>query len=99
MGTEGCCFEIARPERSISCVILYFTPIFLHLTDLIRASQNFKLYSGLKPSILKKAVTFIGHDNGTAQTYSVRVPTEENAKELKEALEREVAFIKAKEAS
>lgn len=64
-----------------------------------KINLNFKLYSGLKPSILKKAVTFIGHDNGTAQTYSVRVPTEENAKELKEALEREVAFIKAKEAS
>ncbi|KAF5317298.1 hypothetical protein D9611_003923 [Ephemerocybe angulata] len=58
---------------------------------------NFSLYSGLKPSVAKKAVTFIGHDKGVAQTYSIRVPTEENAKDLKEALEREIAFVKAKE--
>ncbi|KAF6760310.1 hypothetical protein DFP72DRAFT_988530 [Ephemerocybe angulata] len=60
---------------------------------------NFSLYSGLKPSVAKKAVTFIGHDKGVAQTYSIRVPTEENAKDLKEALEREIAFVKAKEAT
>ncbi|KAJ3493510.1 hypothetical protein NMY22_g20200 [Coprinellus aureogranulatus] len=58
---------------------------------------NFALYPGLKPSLAKKAVTFIGHDNGVAQTYSVRVPNEEAAKDLKEALEREIAFVKAKE--
>ncbi|KAJ2925126.1 hypothetical protein H1R20_g11950, partial [Candolleomyces eurysporus] len=58
---------------------------------------NFKLYSGLKPSQTKKAVTFVGHDNGTAQTYSIRVGTEEQAKELKEAIDREIAAIKAKE--
>ncbi|KAJ2916741.1 hypothetical protein MD484_g3658, partial [Candolleomyces efflorescens] len=58
---------------------------------------NFKLYSGLKPSQTKKAVTFVGHDNGVAQTYSIRVGTEEQAKELKEAIDREIAAIKAKE--
>jgi len=52
----------------------------------------------MKPSQTKKAVTFIGHDNGVAQTYSVRVATEAQAKELKEALDKEVAAIKAKEA-
>jgi len=56
---------------------------------------NFVLYPGLKPSHAKKAVTFVGHDNGVAQTYSVRVGSEDQAKELKEVLEREIASVKA----
>ncbi|TEB38348.1 hypothetical protein FA13DRAFT_1761541 [Coprinellus micaceus] len=58
---------------------------------------NFALYSGLSPNQSKKTVTFIGHDNGVAQMYNARVPSEEAARELKEALEREVALLKAKD--
>ncbi|KAG2015691.1 ran/spi1 binding protein [Coprinopsis cinerea AmutBmut pab1-1] len=65
-----------------------------------KINLNFKLYSGLKPSQAKKAVTFVGHDtNGVAQTYTVRVATEEQAVELKAALEREIEFVKAKESA
>ncbi|KAH9485568.1 hypothetical protein JR316_0002478 [Psilocybe cubensis] len=59
--------------------------------------MNFNLYSGLKPTQTKNSVTFMGHDAGTSQTYSVRMPTETDAQELKGALEREIAFVKAKE--
>lgn len=58
--------------------------------------QNFNIYSGLKPSQTKKALTFVGHSNGASQTYSVRLQTEGQATELKEALDREIAFTKAK---
>ncbi|TFK26495.1 hypothetical protein FA15DRAFT_276827 [Coprinopsis marcescibilis] len=63
-----------------------------------KINLNFKIYSGLKPSQSKKTISFVGHDNGVAQTYSVRVGSEEQAKELKEALEREVEIVKSKEA-
>jgi len=60
---------------------------------------NFNLYAGLKPSLSKKTITFIGHDSeGDPQTYSVRLKTEEQAGELKNVLEREIAFVKAKSA-
>ncbi|KAF8236616.1 hypothetical protein L208DRAFT_1390760 [Tricholoma matsutake] len=55
---------------------------------------NFNLYSGLKPSQTKKAVTFVGHDDGVSQTYSVRLQSEEQAAKLKEALEKEIALVK-----
>lgn len=61
--------------------------------------QNFKIYSGLKPSLAKKTVTFVGHDNGVAQTYSVRVGSEVSASELKEAMDREIEFVKSKESA
>ncbi|PPR07701.1 hypothetical protein CVT26_003724 [Gymnopilus dilepis] len=61
---------------------------------------NFRLYAGLKltqdtdqPNTLK----FIGHEGGVSQPYSVKVKTKENAAELKSILEREIAFVKAKE--
>lgn len=57
---------------------------------------NFVLYAGLKPSLNQKSLTFVGHENGTAQTYNIRVKTEDQARELKEVLEREIAFVKAK---
>jgi len=61
--------------------------------------QNFKIYASLKPSIAKKALTFIGHDAGVSQTYCVRFADEAQAIDLKVALEREIEFVKAKEAS
>ncbi|KAK7035465.1 hypothetical protein VNI00_011758 [Paramarasmius palmivorus] len=57
---------------------------------------NFALYAGLKPNLSAKSLTFVGHEAGTAQTYNVRVKTEEQARELKEVLDREIAFVKAK---
>ena len=50
----------------------------------------------MKPSLAKKTVTFVGHDNGVAQTFSVRVGTEAAAAELKGALDREIEFVKSK---
>jgi nucleoporin NUP2 len=39
---------------------------------------------------------FVGHEGATSQTYNVRMKTEEQAAELKNALDREIAFVKAK---
>ncbi|PFH46730.1 hypothetical protein AMATHDRAFT_7469 [Amanita thiersii Skay4041] len=61
-----------------------------------KVNLNFLLYSGLKATQNKKMVTFVGHDNGTSQTYNVRLASEDQARELKEAIEREVAQIKPK---
>lgn len=57
---------------------------------------NFNLYSGLKPSQSQKVVSFVGHEAGVAQTYSARVKTEDQAIAFKEALDREIAFVRAK---
>jgi nucleoporin NUP2 len=65
----------------------------LILTDLF--CQNFNLYSGLKPSQTKKAITFVGHGDGVSQTYSVRLQSEEQAAKLKEALEKEIVLVKS----
>jgi len=48
---------------------------------------NFKLYSGFKVTQAKKTLTFVGHDNGVAQMYSVRLPEEDQTRQLKEAIE------------
>ncbi|KAF5389401.1 hypothetical protein D9757_004262 [Collybiopsis confluens] len=58
---------------------------------------NFNIYNGLKPTQNKKALMFVGHENGVSQTYNVRTKTEEQATELKNVLEREIAFVKAKQ--
>jgi nucleoporin NUP2 len=60
------------------------------------SSQNFNLYAGLAPSQAKKTLTFVGHDDGISQTYSVRLQSEEQAVKLKEALETQVALVNAK---
>jgi len=51
---------------------------------------NFKLYPGFKVTQAKKTLTFVGHDNGVAQTYTVRLPEEDQTRQLKEAIEGEV---------
>lgn len=64
----------------------------------LNCTQNFNIYNGLKPTLNKKAVMFVGHEGGgSSQTYNVRTKTEEQASELKNVLEREIAFVKAKE--
>jgi len=56
---------------------------------------NFNIYSGLNPSLGPKTVTFVGHDeNGISVTYRLRTPTEQHAMELKDAMSREIAFVK-----
>ncbi|KAK1236320.1 hypothetical protein PQX77_000436 [Marasmius sp. AFHP31] len=57
---------------------------------------NFNLYPGLAPSQTQKTLSFVGHEGGNAQAYMIRVKTEEQARELKEALDREIAFVKSK---
>ena len=71
----------------------------LNDTHIDQTSKNFKIYSGLKPTQTKAALSFVGHDNGISQTYSVRVATEDEAKQLKDIFDREIAFVKAKEES
>ncbi|KAF9051074.1 PH domain-like protein [Hymenopellis radicata] len=60
---------------------------------------NFNLYGNLKPILpTKKSISFIGHDeHGAAQSYLLRTKVEEQTTELKNALDREIAFVKAKE--
>ncbi|KAJ4468116.1 hypothetical protein J3R30DRAFT_1674957 [Lentinula aciculospora] len=58
---------------------------------------NFNLYTGLKPTVNKKTLMFIGHEGGASQTYNIRTKTEDQASELKKVLDREIAFVKAKQ--
>ncbi|KAA1476072.1 hypothetical protein DENSPDRAFT_842961 [Dentipellis sp. KUC8613] len=60
---------------------------------------NFRIYSGLKPTLGKKnAVTFIGHgEDGSAVTYTLRFSKPEDGADLKAALEREVELVKGSE--
>lgn len=79
---------------NIVCVSIIFQTLSI-LTNFFY--QNFTLYSGLKPSQMKKVVTFVGHDDGVSQTYSVRLQSEEQAAKLKEALEKEISLVKVAE--
>jgi nucleoporin NUP2 len=47
--------------------------------------------------LVKKALTFVGHDNGVSQTYCVRLSGEEQAQQLKEALDQEIESVAVKE--
>lgn len=51
----------------------------------------------MSPSQSKNTVSFVGHENGEKATYRLRLKTEADAKELKEALDREVALVKGKD--
>ncbi|KAJ7163553.1 hypothetical protein C8R43DRAFT_1062569 [Mycena crocata] len=69
---------------------------------LLRASHtgkitiNFALYSGLKVSQSKRSLTLVGHDaESEAQTYSLRFPDETQATEFNNALQKEIAQVKA----
>lgn len=80
----------------INIVRLYLPIVFSWTSTLIPCPQNFKIYAGLKPSRSKKSVTFIGHDDDISQPYTLRLQSEEQAVELTDALDREIAFVKAK---
>ncbi|KIK27700.1 hypothetical protein PISMIDRAFT_674604 [Pisolithus microcarpus 441] len=56
---------------------------------------NFRLFSGLKPSLAKTSISFVGHENGAPASYRIRVKTEEQAVSLKHAMDREIAVIQA----
>jgi len=58
-----------------------------------KITLNFKIYPGLSPSLSTKFVSFMGHEESVATSYKLRVKDEEQAKELKEALDREVAAV------
>lgn len=47
----------------------------------------------------KTIVSFIGHENGAQATYRIRTKTEEQANDLKSALNREIEFIRSKSPS
>ncbi|KAL0956330.1 hypothetical protein HGRIS_002482 [Hohenbuehelia grisea] len=57
---------------------------------------NFRLYNGLKPTLGKKSVTFVGHDDGAGVTYTVRTGNDDLARELRDILDREIEFVKSK---
>ncbi|KAF8635241.1 hypothetical protein AX17_004014 [Amanita inopinata Kibby_2008] len=59
-----------------------------------KISINFMFYAGFKVTLAKRSLTFVGHENGVSQTYSVRLPNEDQARLLKEAIEREVVLVK-----
>ncbi|KAG8213931.1 hypothetical protein J3R82DRAFT_10677 [Butyriboletus roseoflavus] len=58
---------------------------------------NFRIYGSLKPSLAKAFVSFIGYENSTPTSFRVRVKTEEQAEDLKRAMEREVAALQTAE--
>ncbi|KAI9569655.1 hypothetical protein HD554DRAFT_2171097 [Boletus coccyginus] len=58
---------------------------------------NFRMHGNLKPSLAKNAVSLVGYESSTPASFSVRVKTEEQAKDLKQALEREIAAVQAVE--
>lgn len=61
--------------------------------------QNFRIYSGMNAKAEKTIVSFIGHENGAQATYRIRTKTEEQANDLKSALNREIEFIRSKSPS
>lgn len=44
--------------------------------------------------MMKTTVSFVGHDDSTPASFRIRVKTPEQAQELKDALDREVAVVK-----
>ncbi|KAH7925510.1 hypothetical protein BV22DRAFT_1195086 [Leucogyrophana mollusca] len=54
---------------------------------------NFRVYAGLSPSISPKVVSFVGHDDGVSTPYKLRLKSDEDAQDLKAAMEREVEAI------
>lgn len=54
---------------------------------------NFALYPKMKASLVKKSLTFVGHEDGQPQTYTIRFRSPEMAKDFNEALEKEVVQV------
>jgi nucleoporin NUP2 len=57
---------------------------------------NFNLYAEMKPSVTGKVVAFVGHENGAHMGFRLRLRSEDDAVELKKALEKEIDIVKAK---
>ncbi|KAG2037408.1 hypothetical protein BDR03DRAFT_1091809 [Suillus americanus] len=55
---------------------------------------NFRLFVSLTPTLMKAMISFVGHDEGAPASFRIRVKTPEQAQELKNALDREVAAVK-----
>lgn len=55
---------------------------------------NFRLFASLTPTLMKTMISFVGHDEGAPAPFRIRVKTPEQAQELKNALDREVAAVK-----
>lgn len=53
--------------------------------------QNFTFHSAFKPAQKAKNVTFLGYDAETKfKMYTLKTQTEQQARDLKEALDREI---------
>ena len=50
----------------------------------------------MNPAVAKNVVSFMGHDNGASLAYKLRTKTNEQAEEIKKALDEEVEKAKAK---
>jgi len=57
---------------------------------------NFIIYPGLNPASTSNHVSFVGHEGGVSTTFKLRLKTEEDARELKAAMDREIALVQAK---
>ncbi|TFY60548.1 hypothetical protein EVJ58_g5075 [Rhodofomes roseus] len=60
---------------------------------------NFRIYSGMNARADKNVVSFVGHEDGAQATYRIRTKTEEQATDLKSAVDREIEFVRAKSPS
>jgi nucleoporin NUP2 len=58
---------------------------------------NFRVYAGLRPTLAKTLISFVGYEDSTPTSFRVRVKTENQASELKQALDREVAALQTTE--
>ncbi|KAI9450532.1 hypothetical protein F5148DRAFT_589783 [Russula earlei] len=78
--------------------------VILRSTTTGKIVINFRIYPGLQPKRTGKTVAFTGHitspgkDTQTAQ-YRLRVGTEDAAKEMTEAIEREVRLLQTDSSS
>ena len=57
--------------------------------------QNFAIYQGLKPTVSKKILSFVGHEDGESTLFKLRLKTDEQAVELMDAMIREVEALES----
>ncbi|KAJ7593901.1 hypothetical protein C8J56DRAFT_777591, partial [Mycena floridula] len=70
--------------------------IFLRNSNTGKIVINFQSHEALDPKPSGTTVRFMGHEDGGPQLYNVRAKTADQAQALKEALDREIEFVKAK---
>ncbi|KAF9227356.1 hypothetical protein BS17DRAFT_461361 [Gyrodon lividus] len=58
---------------------------------------NFRVYATFKPTLAKTLISFVGYENNILTSFRIRVKTEEQASELKQALDREIAAVQTAE--